>query len=171
MGLKWSEGQVKAQDRGQWRSLIAALSLPGWRGWVSEFSPFKCWKCKWEWIVKSKPLHDPWLNFSQPPRKKKTKIPYLNTLPHIWLPKLNKKVAFLISSKKENRICMTLKSNVKKGVSLSIHYLGSLFQTFRSCGRRKQMWAEKKKTAMGLSLTSRPISLSQRLDSGRLIFG
>ena len=38
---------------------------------------------------------------------------------------------------------MTLKSNVKKGVSLSIHYF-SLFQAFRSCGRRKQMWAGEK---------------------------
>ena len=90
----------------------------------------------------SEPLNqNPWplIKLFTTPEKEKTKIHYLNTLPNIWLSKLNRTVKFLISSKKENRICMTLKSNVKKGVSLSIHYLGSLFQVFRSCGRRKQM--------------------------------
>ena len=46
---------------------------------------------------------------------------------------------------------MTLKSGVKKGVSLLIQYLGSLFQAVRSWGRRKQMWAGKK-TATGCLL-------------------
>ena len=47
---------------------------------------------------------------------------------------------------------MTLKPGVKKGVSLLIHYLGSLVQAVRSWGRRKQMWAGKKKTATGCLL-------------------
>ena len=168
MGLKWSEGQVKAQDRGQWRSLIAALSLPGWRGWVSEFSRFKCSSANERESLNQNPW--PLITLFTIPEKVKTKIRYLNTLPHIWLSKLNKTVKFLVSSKKENWICMTLKPGVKKGVSLLIQYLGSLFQAVRSWGRRKQMWAGKKNSD-GVSLTSRPTPLSQRLDSGRLIFG
>ena len=115
---------------------------------------------------------NPWplIKLFTTPEKVKTKIRYLNTLPHIWLSKLNKTVKFLVSSKKENWICMTLKPGVKKGVSLLIQYLGSLFQAVRSMGRRKQMWAGKKNSD-GVSLTSRPTPLSQRLDSGRLIFG
>ena len=101
---------------------------------------------------------NPWplITLLTTPEKVKTKIRYLNTLPNIWLSKLNRTVKFLISSKKENWICMTLKSNVKKGVSLSIHYLGSLFQAFRSCGRRKQMWAEKKKQRWACLLLPAP---------------
>ena len=115
---------------------------------------------------------NPWplITLFTTPEKVKTKIRYLNTLPHIWLSKLNKTVKFLVSSKKENWVCMTLKPGVKKGVSLLIQYLGSLFQAVRSWGRRKQMWAGKKNSD-GVSLTSRPTPLSQRLDSGRLIFG
>ena len=115
---------------------------------------------------------NPWplITLFTTPEKVKTKIRYLNTLPHIWLSKLNKTVKFLVSSKKENWICMTLKPGVKKGVSLLIQYLGSLLQAVRSWGRRKQMWAGKKNSD-GESLISRPSPLSQRLDSGRLIFG
>ena len=168
MGLKWSEAQVKAQDRGQWGSSIAALSLPGWRGWVSEFSPLSVGSANESESLNQNPW--PLITLFTTPEKVKTKIRYLNTLPHIWLSKLNKRVKFLVSSKKENWICMTLKPGVKKGVSLLIQYLGSLLQAVRSWGRRKQMWAGKKNSD-GVSLISRPTPLSQRLDSGRLIFG